>query len=100
MRSETAYFQVLDASEAIAKRGGALKLAAPNELCRDILRIGGVFERFIASHMIKMTMGVDDGREGEVVFFKGRQNMVDITAGVDDRRFAGLFASDNVAIGL
>ena len=37
---------VLDAQEKFRRRGGGLKIAAPNPLCRDILMATGLDERF------------------------------------------------------
>jgi anti-sigma B factor antagonist len=37
---------LLDAQEEFAWRGGALKLAAPTPLCRDILHLTGLDRRF------------------------------------------------------
>ncbi|MGH9175026.1 MAG: STAS domain-containing protein [Vicinamibacterales bacterium] len=37
---------LLDAGDRCAQRGGQFKLAAPNDLCRDILRVTDVIRRF------------------------------------------------------
>ena len=37
---------LLDAQEAFEARGGALKLAGANDLCREILYVTGIGERF------------------------------------------------------
>lgn len=37
---------LLDTQERFVQRGGALKLAAPNHLCRDILLVTGVDRHF------------------------------------------------------
>lgn len=37
---------LLDAADRCAERGGQLQVAAPNPLCRDILDVTGVAERF------------------------------------------------------
>jgi len=36
---------LLDLQETCLRRGGALKVAAPNHLCRDILRVTGLDEQ-------------------------------------------------------
>ena len=37
---------LLDAQEECGRRGGTLKLAAPNDLCREILTLTGIDRRF------------------------------------------------------
>ena len=37
---------LVDAQDRYEQRGGTLKLAAPNSLCRDILSVSGVAEMF------------------------------------------------------
>lgn len=37
---------LLDAAERCAERGGQFQIAAPNPLCRDILSVTGVGDRF------------------------------------------------------
>jgi anti-anti-sigma factor len=49
--------QLLDFQEAFEERGGALKLAAPNALCRDILAVTGVASRFEVYSDVKAAVG-------------------------------------------
>ena len=48
---------LLDAQDTIERRGGNLKMAAPNELIRDILRVSGVAERFEIFSDVKTAVG-------------------------------------------
>lgn len=48
---------LLDAQDAVERRGGTLKMAAPNELIRDILRVSGVAERFEIFSDVKTAVG-------------------------------------------
>jgi anti-anti-sigma factor len=48
---------LLDAQDAIEQRGGLLKMAAPNELIRDLLRVGGMADRFEVFSDVKSAVG-------------------------------------------
>lgn len=48
---------LLDAQDTIEKRGGDLKMAAPNELIRDLLRVSGVADRFEIFSDVKTAVG-------------------------------------------
>lgn len=48
---------LLDAKDAFETRGGTLKLAGGNALCRDILRVSGVAEQFEMYADVKSAVG-------------------------------------------
>ena len=49
--------KLLDFQETFEDRGGTLKLAAPNALCRDILAVTGVSSRFEVFSDVKTAVG-------------------------------------------
>jgi anti-anti-sigma factor len=48
---------LVDLREKVEARGGAVKLAAVNSLCADILRVTGVGDRFEQHHQVKTAVG-------------------------------------------
>jgi anti-anti-sigma factor len=48
---------LLDTQDVCAARGGSLHLARPNALCRDILRVTGVGERFEVFDDVTLAVG-------------------------------------------
>ena len=48
---------LVELRERLEARGGAVKLAAVNSLCSDILRVTGVGDRFEQHHQVKSAVG-------------------------------------------
>ena len=49
--------RLLDMQESFASRAGSLKLAGPNQLCRDILNVTGIANQFEIYRELKSAVG-------------------------------------------
>jgi anti-anti-sigma factor len=48
---------LVELRNALESKGGAMKLAAVNSLCADILRVTGVGQQFEQHHLVRSAVG-------------------------------------------